>query len=621
MQVAAPRSAASRNTRGESLNGTAASPADEGEALLEALPLAAAIVGLTSKGVLKLIRHNAKFTDVIAQTGDEAMMGGDFRNCIHLHIAAMMSDFLAEGATASELDFADGDGIGARHFRMKLAPLARDPERGSPRCLVCLVDRTVEVRAERSLRAEMLRDSLTGLPNRLSFTEAVEAAGLRSAELRGHDHAVLVVDMRRFSRINELMGSLAGDELLITFARRLISALRTGDVLARTGGNEFGILVGLKRGVDDAIAAAERILRVMTAPFRLSELEIRVECAIGVALMEGCQDPEELFRQAQFAVKQAKASGKPQVYEPKEASAARRRFSIETELRRALDKDQLTLSYQPLIDLKSGQVSGFEALARWTHEDRGEISPVEFIPVAEESGLILVARTMGDGQGRADARRLGPRGGDDAARLRRGQSERDPGGARRHCRSGGGFAAIERAERQSPDARTDRKRGRPGSGARDPRVRIAEGAWADGRDGRFRDRLFEPCLPPAPADRRAQDRPQLRDRDDVRPRQHLDRPRGAEPRRGARHVDHRRGNRDGGTGDDAGRAGLRQRAGLLFRQAARGRARARLLAFAPAGGRMPRRSAAAHDRNGARTRRAPSDAIRRYNRSPAASRR
>jgi diguanylate cyclase (GGDEF)-like protein len=200
---------------------------------------------------------------------------------------------------------------------------------------------------------------------------------------------VLVVDMRRFSRINESMGSLAGDELLITFARRLISALRTGDTLARTGGNEFGVLVGLKRGVDDAVAAAERIQQVMRAPFRLSELEIRVECAIGIALMDGSQDPEELFRHAQFAVKHAKAVGKPQVYEPREASAARRRFSIETELRRALEKDQLKLFYQPLVDLKSGKVAGFEALARWHHEDRGEISPVEFIPVAEESGLIL----------------------------------------------------------------------------------------------------------------------------------------------------------------------------------------------------------------------------------------
>jgi diguanylate cyclase (GGDEF)-like protein len=200
---------------------------------------------------------------------------------------------------------------------------------------------------------------------------------------------VLVIDMLRFSRINESMGSLAGDELLITFARRLILALRAGDVLARTGGNEFGVLVRLLGGVEDALHAAERIRQVMAAPFRLSDLEIRVECAIGVAIMQAEQDSEELFRNAQFAVKQAKRAGCPQVYEPTKASEARRRFSIETELRRALDKDQLTLSYQPLIDLKTGGLIGFEALARWDHEERGEICPTEFIPVAEESGLIL----------------------------------------------------------------------------------------------------------------------------------------------------------------------------------------------------------------------------------------
>ena len=355
--------------------------------MLAALPIAAAIVGLTPRGVLKLIERNSRFDEVVALTGDAAMQSGDFRNCLHVQIAQMMIAFLADFNAPSELDFCDNEGLGARHFRIKLAPLQRDEERGTPRCLVCLVDRTVEVQAERTLRSEMLRDSLTGLPNRLSFTEALEAADL--GDRRKSHHAVLVVDMRRFSRINESMGSLAGDELLITFARRLISALRTGDVLARTGGNEFGVLVGLKRGVDDALAAAERIQEMMTTPFKLSEMEIRVECAIGVALMDSGQDPEELFRHAQFAVKQAKVAGKPQVYEPREASAARRRFSIETELRRALDKDQLKLFYQPLVDLKSGEVAGFEALARWTHEDRGEISPVEFIPVAEESGLIL----------------------------------------------------------------------------------------------------------------------------------------------------------------------------------------------------------------------------------------
>jgi diguanylate cyclase (GGDEF)-like protein len=358
--------------------------------LLNALPIAAAIVGLTPSGVLKLLDRNSRFDDVTAATGDAAMSSGDFRNCSHMRIASLMLEFLRSPGAASELDFSDGEGVSARHFRIKLAPLPPCPTYG-PRCLVSLVDRTVEVLAERTLRAEMLRDSLTGLPNRLGFTESIEKAGLMNAGgLTGPvEHAVLVVDLRRFSRINESMGSLAGDELLITFARRLMSTLRSGDVLARTGGNEFGVLVGIRRGVDDALAAAERIQHVLTTPFRLSELEIRVECAIGVALMQPGQDSEELFRNAQFAVKQAKTAGRPQVYEPSEASAARRRFSIETELRRALDRDELTLAYQPLINLKSGQVAGFEALARWTHPDRGEISPSEFIPVAEESGLIL----------------------------------------------------------------------------------------------------------------------------------------------------------------------------------------------------------------------------------------
>ncbi len=354
--------------------------------MLDALPIAAAIVSLNKHGVLKLIDNNPRFDEVMTLTGDAKIMAGDFRQCHHVEIAQLMQAYLADFDAPSELDFSDGEGLRSRHFRIKLAPLSRSETEG-PRCLVSLVERTIEVQTERSLRAEMLRDSLTGLPNRLSFAESIEAT-LESGEMAS-SHAVLVVDMLRFSRINESMGSLAGEELLITFARRLMSALRAGDVLARTGGNEFGVLVRIGRGIGDALAAADRVQQVMTAPFKLSELEIRVECAIGVALMDAGQDPEELFRSAQFAVKQAKQAGKPQVYEPKEASLARRRFSIETELRRALDKDQLKLFYQPLINLKSGEVAGFEALARWTHEDRGEISPTEFIPVAEESGLIL----------------------------------------------------------------------------------------------------------------------------------------------------------------------------------------------------------------------------------------
>ena len=402
MQAAATRPAAvSRLRRTDRLNTTPHLVAVDDLGLLEALPIAAAIIERAPNRLLSVTAHNEKFVDAVERSTCTATDWND-ADCLKSGpIAELVQRFLDGGDLNGELDLKQGEGVASQFFRLKLAPLPRSD--GPERCLLSVVDRTVEVQAERTLRAEMLRDSLTGLPNRLAFTEAIETAGANVA--RDLEHAVLVVDMLRFSRINESMGSLAGDELLITFARRLILALRAGDVLARTGGNEFGVLVSLRRGVADALKAAERIQQVMTAPFKLSELEIKVECAIGVALMTAGQDAEELFRNAQFAVKQAKLAGKPQVYEPKQATEARRRFSIETELRRALDKDQLELFYQPLINLRSGQVAGFEALARWTHEDRGEISPTEFIPVAEESGLILqlgrwamdrAARTLAD---------------------------------------------------------------------------------------------------------------------------------------------------------------------------------------------------------------------------------
>jgi diguanylate cyclase (GGDEF)-like protein len=220
-------------------------------------------------------------------------------------------------------------------FHVRFARLKRD-------AAISLIDKTAQIETEKSLRAEMLRDSLTGLPNRFAFNEKVEAVLEDPAFLPG-SHAVLVLDMTRFSRVNECVGALAGDELLITFARRLFSALRAGDVLARTGGDEFGILMRLDRGARRRAPGAERIKAVLAAPFRLSELEIRVDCAIGCAVLSGSEESaEEVLRNAQFALKRAKASGQVQIYEPNQARAARRRFSIETELRRAIEADELT---------------------------------------------------------------------------------------------------------------------------------------------------------------------------------------------------------------------------------------------------------------------------------------
>lgn len=355
---------------------------------LDALPIAAAILrgGPDAPQIECANDHFRHVAEHDERLGDRAAARS--RLLTTSPIGAILPRFLAGDEPAHQFESDDGRAIGGRHFVVRLARLKPSPC-SAQRCLVSLIDRTAQVETEKSLRSEMLRDSLTGLPNRLAFNERVEAL-IGDPGFKEGSHAVLVVDMTRFSRINECMGALAGDELLITFARRLFSALRPSDFLARTGADEFGILLRLDKGMGDALRAADRIKAVMTLPFRLSELEIRVDCAIGCAILSSaCELSEEVLRNAQFALKRAKRQGTVQIYEPVQAEAARRRFSIETDLRRAIENDELTLAFQPLVELATGRVSGFEALARWNHEENGEVSPTEFIPVAEESGLIV----------------------------------------------------------------------------------------------------------------------------------------------------------------------------------------------------------------------------------------
>lgn len=356
---------------------------------LDALPIAAAVLCVTDQGGGAYIDlANNLFRQLTNWSGHEGKWVAQIPFLHKSTIGQAIGDFLHDSEKFRQFEVTDGRSIGARHFVLTLARL-RPNAYASKRCLFTLIDKTAQVETEKSLRAEMLRDSLTGLPNRLAFNERVEAL-LQSPDFTDGSYAVVVVDMMRFSRINECMGAIAGDELLITFARRLFSALRAGDMLARTGGDEFGILMRLGKGIDDALQLADRVKAVLATPFRLSELEIRLDCSVGISLLTGSAElAEEVLRNAQFALKRSKLSGCIQVYEPNQAQAARRRFSIETELRRAIEGSQLKLAFQPLIDLPTGKVSGFEALARWDHEERGSISPEEFIPVAEESGLIL----------------------------------------------------------------------------------------------------------------------------------------------------------------------------------------------------------------------------------------
>jgi len=353
---------------------------------LDALPIAAAIVTVGEDAFIDCANDQFRF---LAEW-DERLGERRIAEVPMLRagpIGTKLTAFLKKGDPAFQFDTADGRSIGGRHFTVRFARLSVLP--GQPvRCLISLIDKTSQVETERSLRSEMLRDTLTGLPNRFAFNEKVEAV-LADPAFADNGYAVLAVDMTRFSRVNECMGAIAGDELLITFARRLVSALRPTDMLARISGDEYGVLLRLDRGLADAMRAAERIKAVLTLPFRLSELEIRVDCAIGCAILsKSVNSADEVLRNAQFALKGAKRTGTTQIYEPTQAQAVRRRFSIETELRCAIESGDLTLAYQPLIHLASGRVSGFEALARWQLEGVA-ITPGEFIPVAEESGLIV----------------------------------------------------------------------------------------------------------------------------------------------------------------------------------------------------------------------------------------
>lgn len=341
------------------------------------LPIPAAIV-TNVDGRFVLQGHNDAFQ--LAGLGNSSDKS-PFLNSVGLRIAS----FLDGDSLKEEFAWQFGDSVDCRHYRITLARLERSAAR---RCLVTLVDHTSELRTEHNLRREMMTDSLTGLPNRAGFSDRLE--GLLTDPAERARYAVLVLDLDRFSRVNACLGSMDGDELLITLARRLKGALRAHDILARTGGDEFGILLTLEDGPSDAQHVAKRIEGALATPFRLSDFEIKVSCSIGIAFGSAeLDDAEELIRHAQFAVKRSKISGRAEAYQTQQFDIAREQFGMETALRRAIENGEMRLTYQPICDLATGRVVAFESLARWTDETGRAHSPNDFIPVAEESGLIV----------------------------------------------------------------------------------------------------------------------------------------------------------------------------------------------------------------------------------------
>ena len=253
-------------------------------------------------------------------------------------------------------------------------------------------DLTVKRETQEHLLYSTLHDALTGLPNRSLFTERLRHAMRRSARHPDDLFAVLFLDLDRFKEVNDNLGHFAGDELLRAVARRLEACIRPEDTVARLSGDEFAILLESITEISDAGRVAERIEEALSFPINIAGAEVTTSASMGIVTSTMAHDqPEQILRSADMAMYRAKAAGRAryELFDRAMHTDALARLQLETDLRRAVERGEFRLHYQPVVSLRTGRITGFEALVRWQHPERGLVQPADFIPVAEETGLIL----------------------------------------------------------------------------------------------------------------------------------------------------------------------------------------------------------------------------------------
>jgi diguanylate cyclase (GGDEF)-like protein/PAS domain S-box-containing protein len=252
-------------------------------------------------------------------------------------------------------------------------------------------DITVRKRFEEQLAQQAFYDTLTGLPNRALFMDRLALAVTRARRRRSSMFSILFLDVDRFKDVNDSLGHLKGDLLLTSIARRLETCVRPGDTVARLGGDEFTILLDDMRDAADAVQVADRILEQMRMPFILEGHEVFATVSIGITPGAHYDKSEDLLRDADTAMYRAKERGKNcyEVFDAAMHSRAVARLQLETDLRKAIERKEFRVYYQPIVSLLSDSLAGFEALVRWQHPQKGLVTPGEFLPLAEETGLIL----------------------------------------------------------------------------------------------------------------------------------------------------------------------------------------------------------------------------------------
>lgn len=335
------------------------------------------IVGLDADAPIDCVQH---WMDLVHVEDRERLL-----RTLEAHLEGKTEHFEAE----YRIEHSDGN---YRWVSSRGLAIREDDETAPHRMAGSLTDITDRKRTEDQLLHAALHDSLTGLPNRALFLDRLEHAIARHDRYPETTFAVLFLDLDRFKNVNDSLGHAVGDRLLVSIGRRLESLLRPSDRVARLGGDEFAILADDLDQVSDATRVADRLLRELAIPYDIEGHEIYASASVGITTSgAGYSSAHDMLRDADNAMYRAKSLGKAryQLFDPEMHTVAMEALELENDLRRALERGELKVHFQPIVDLVSGDIEGFEALVRWHHPERGLIMPDAFVPLAEETGLIL----------------------------------------------------------------------------------------------------------------------------------------------------------------------------------------------------------------------------------------